>query len=64
MKILLNTDEIISHMKKIGIKFNIVSENDAKRFLQNNNYYMKLASYRTNYPKHQTGVNKGQYDNI
>lgn len=64
MKILLNTDEIISHMKKKGIKFNIVSENDAKRFLQNNNYYMKLASYRTNYPKHQTGVNKGQYINL
>lgn len=64
MKILLNSDELISHMKEKGIKFNIVSEQDAKRFLQNNNYYMKLASYRTNYPKYQTGARSGQYINL
>lgn len=64
MKILLSTDELIKHMKNKGITFNIVSENDAKIFLQNNNYYMKLASYRTNYPKYLSGAKAGQYINL
>lgn len=56
MKVLLNTDEMIEHMKTKGIKFQIISEQDAKQFLEENNYYMKLASYRTNYQKSkQTG---------
>ncbi len=53
MKLLKTTDELIEHMKAKGIKFNITTEEDAKMFLQNNNYYMKLASYRANYDKHK-----------
>ena len=49
MKLLKTSDELISHMKIKGIKFDIAKEEDAKVFLQNNNYYMKLASYRANY---------------
>ena len=45
MKLLKTSDELISHMKIKGIKFDIAKEEDAKVFLQNNNYYMKLASY-------------------
>ena len=41
-----------------------MSEPDASQFLQENNYYMKLASYRTNYPKYETGPKKGQYINL
>ncbi len=48
-------------MKAKGILFNIVNESEAKLFLQNNNYYMKLASYRNNYPKYQSGEKAGQY---
>ena len=51
MKPILNIDEMIEHMKEKGIKFNIISENEAKKFLSESNYYMKLASYLTNYPK-------------
>lgn len=51
MKLLKTSDELISHMKIKGIKFDIAKEEDAKVFLQNNNYYMKLASYRANYDK-------------
>ena len=36
MKLLKTSDELISHMKTKGIKFNIVKEEDAKIFLQNN----------------------------
>lgn len=55
MKLLKTSDELISHMKIKGIKFDIVTEQDAKVFLQNSNYYMKLASYRANYDKRKRG---------
>lgn len=54
MKLLKTSDELIAHMKAKGIKFDIVKEADAKTFLQNNNYYMKLASYRANYDKRKS----------
>ena len=52
MKSLLTPDELIAHMKEKGIGFNIVTEDQAKDFMANSNYYMKLASYRFNYEKH------------
>lgn len=64
MKLLLTADELINHMKSKGIQFNIINEIDAKSFLQNNNYYMKLASYRNNYSKYKTGDKAGQYINL
>ena len=64
MKTLLNVDQLIEHMKTKGIMFNEVSEEDAKIFLSQHNYYMKLASYRANYKKHMFGERKGQYINF
>ena len=64
MKRLLSIDELIQHMKNRGITFNEISENDAKQFLQNNNYYMKLAAYRANYDKCDTGKRQGQYKKL
>lgn len=61
MKLLKTSDELIAHMKIKGIKFDVVKEEDAKAFLQNNNYYMKLASYRANYDKRK---NSGEYINL
>lgn len=61
MKLLKTSDELLSHMKIKGIKFDIVKEEDAKIFLQNNNYYMKLASYRANYDKCKSN---GEYINL
>ena len=61
MKLLLTVDELIDHMKAKGISFSIIPETDAKKFLHENNYYMKLASYRANYPKYKTGSKQGQY---
>ena len=65
MKELLSPDQLIEHMKKRGIKFSIVDESEAKSFLVNNNYYMKLAAYRTNYAKQgEECETKGQYVNL
>lgn len=57
----LTTSELVTHMESKGITFNIESKDSAKTFLENNNYYLKLASYRVNYQKYQSGPNKGKY---
>ena len=64
MKNLLSVDEQIEHMKQKGITFNYVSEDDAKVFLSRNNYYMKLAAYRSNYAKCTAGRRCGQYTKL
>lgn len=50
-KLIKTSNELIEHMKNKGIKFNIINEIEAKKFLENNNYYFKLAAYRKNYFK-------------
>jgi hypothetical protein len=42
----------------------IVSEEEAKHFLAEHNYYLKLASYRANYKKYSSGKRIGQYQNL
>lgn len=64
MKQILSIEQLIEHMKNKGISFNEVSEIDAKEFLQNNNYYMKLAAYRANYEKCLTGKREGKYKKL
>lgn len=51
MKRLLTVEELINHLRGKGVKFTIVNEDDAKKFLENNNYFMKLGAYRKNYDK-------------
>ena len=51
MKEKKTAEELIAHMKDKGITFNAMSEEEAKNFLCQNNYYMKLAAYRANYEK-------------
>lgn len=63
-KKLLTSDSLIQHMKDKGITFIHTSEADAKIFLEKNNYYFKLSSYRKNYDKKLSGINKGKYINL
>ncbi|WP_152551072.1 Abi family protein [Secundilactobacillus oryzae] len=51
--------ELISSMKGRGISFNTTSEVEAEAFMESNNYYFKLASYRKNFPQ-----TDGQYINL
>lgn len=60
----LTVDEQIEHMKSKGISFNIVSEDEAKHFLEDNTYYFKVKSYAKNYDVYQAGENEGQYVNL
>ena len=36
----------------MGIKFNIVSEEDAYQFLYESNYFFKIKAFCKNYPKY------------
>ena len=51
-------------MENKGIQFNIVSKEKAKHFLQEHNYYFKLASYRKNYDKYPFGGKAGKYKDL
>lgn len=50
MKKKLTIDEQIANLKEKGVTFNIMNEDEAKKFLRYNNYYFKLKSYASNYP--------------
>lgn len=65
-KAMKTEDELISHMKNKGIKFELTSEEDAKKFLMTYNYYFKLSAYRENYDKcpPDSKERAGQYQNL
>ena len=44
MKKKLTIDEQIEDLKKKGVTFEIMCEEDAKKFLRYNNYYFKLKT--------------------
>lgn len=56
----LSAEELIKHAIKKGITFNSITPQNAINYLQYNNYYFKLSSYRKNFPKNQ----KNQYVNL
>lgn len=46
-----SAQDLVEHMKSKGITFNIVSQEDAAWYMENNNNYFRVASYRKNYNK-------------
>lgn len=64
VKPMLNEREQIEHLLKNGVKFEIISEKDAEKYLKRNNNYFKLTAYRKNFEKYVTGKNKGKYINL
>lgn len=46
-----SAQDLVEHMKSKGITFNIVSPEDAVRYMEQNNNYFRVASYRKNYNK-------------
>lgn len=51
----LSYEEQIEHLKKKGIQFQRMSEEDALLYLKHNSYLFKVRAYRKNYPKDVTG---------
>ena len=60
----LNTEEQINHLKTKGVKFELISIEEAAAYLRDNNNYFKLRAYRKNFPKHPAGENEGKYINL
>ncbi|OON87526.1 hypothetical protein BXO88_04110 [Oribacterium sp. C9] len=63
-KIKLSFDEQIEDLKSKNVKFELFVEEDAKKFLQYNNYYFKLKSYARNYIKYSKKELKDKYVNL
>lgn len=54
-KQLLTTPQLIKHMESKGINFDLFDKTKTRLFLDNVNYYYKVASYRSNFPKDSDG---------
>lgn len=61
MKSKLTIDEQVDDLKQKGVLFNIMDQDEAKKFLRYNNYYFKLKSYASNYP---INPKNGKYVNL
>lgn len=58
----MSSHELIEKMKnKKGIKFELIKENDAEKYLTDINNFMRTASYRKNFLKNQAGKDAGKY---
>ena len=57
----LSVQAQIEHLRQKGVKFKIVSEEDALDYLSKNNNYFKLTAYRKTFLKHVGGKNAGKY---
>lgn len=64
LKPMLNAEELIKHLESKGVKFELTSIQDARKYLEENNNYFKLVSYRKNFSKYEQGNNKGKYINL
>lgn len=63
-KIWLTPTEQVAHLKSKGVRFNLISEHDAIRYLTENNNYFRLRSYRTGFAKVEAGKRAGEYANL
>lgn len=55
----LTASEQIDHLKSRGVHFSLMSEDDAKAYLENNSNYFRLRVYRLGFPKVEEKVRKG-----
>lgn len=60
----LNIEQQIEHMKSQGIKFSIINETQAAKYLSENTYYFKLKAYAKLYDKYNATDKKNQYINL
>lgn len=64
VKVKFSIEQQITHMKSKGITFDIVSEQEAYDYLENNNYYFKIKSYAKMFEKYKMGEKAGKYVNL
>lgn len=60
----LSYDEQIDDLKSKNVKFDIYSEDEARKYLQYNNYYFKLKAYARDYTTYSKVELKDKYINL
>ena len=63
-KPMLTPSELIGHLELKGVKFELINKENAQKYLEENNNYFKLVSYRKNFTKYENGKNIGKYINL
>ena len=56
----LTASEQIDHLKSRGVHFSLMSEDDARAYLEKNSNYFRLRAYRLGFPKVEEGARKGE----
>ncbi len=56
----LTPAEQVAHLKSKGVRFDLISESDAVRYLTDNSNYFRLRSYRTGFAKVAEGRRAGE----
>lgn len=54
----------VEHLKSKGVKFERISEGEACTYLERNNNFLRIRSYRANFEKVAEGAREGQYVNL
>ena len=60
----LTASEQIDRLKSRGVHFSLMSEDDARAYLEKNSNYFRLRAYRLGFPKVEEGNRKGEYANL
>ena len=60
----LSYEQQIEDLKEKNVKFEMYTEEEARKFLQYNNYYFKLKSYARNYTKYSKVELSNKYINL
>ncbi len=63
---MMRIDEMVPYLKTKNIKFNIMSELEAEKYLRNNNNYYNVTSYKHNFLKYPSpaGDFEGMYQDL
>lgn len=57
----LSVPQQIEHMKAQGIRFSVMTEEDAAKYLEINTYYFKIKVYAKLYEKYTDKADPGRY---
>jgi len=58
---MMKISEMVPYLKNKNIKFAESSEEEAEKYLRDNNNYYNVTAYKNNFPKYQCGELKGKY---
>ena len=61
LRAMMKIPEMVPYLKSKNIKFDECSEEEAEKYLRENNNYYNVTAYKNNFVKYQCGTLKGKY---